>query len=158
MYLICLKLCKVSSFALDSMPLPSANLGLNSEYQTPTHCRTYQTSYFKPWHCMKYLDLNNRQAQHMSWSQHPKTSKPKPQVGDSTVQPPPDTEKHYQGGLSQSIPRDKSHSFTSTLSPPGLLHHPLVGPHRICWSVLITPNHATWAPSHCIWSCGYNHG
>ena len=60
------------------------NLRLNSKYWTLTYhgISGPQTSTLS---CMKYLDFDNRQAQHASWSQHLRPSEPEPQTVGSTV-------------------------------------------------------------------------
>jgi len=57
--------------------------------------------------------------------------------------------------VSQSATRDKSWLFALASSPPGLLNQPLLGLHRLCWSVLITPDQVPWASPHHIWCCAF---
>src|SRR5882724_5246330 len=60
--------------------------------------------------------------------------------------------------LSQYFPRAKSHLVIPTSSPLGLLHCPLLGLHKLCGSVLITPDQVPWASPICIRSHSQNPG
>src|SRR5882724_1031420 len=58
----------------------------------------------------------------------------------------------------EPVPRAKSHLVIPTSSPLGLLHHPLLGPHKLCGSVPITPDQVPWASPSCIQSHSQNPG